>query len=1317
MVTQDATPLRPGHDRLRPRVSHLSNVRVVLHSWKKSHEYIRTRNWYSDPLELDVSSVMLRSHVRDWAKVLRSNQPAIEPDPTRIVLAPKTSRWKFENGLWAPEDKHLDLRPLAHLSIRDQTFMSAAMLCLADAVETEQGDPDPTPGRSVTNLCSSFGNRLYSDYEGDKARFHWGSSTAYRKYFVDYQSFLDRPTQILSRLPSKPGREVFVVSADLSKCYDRVNRERLLNKIADVVARSSESADTTEESTIFVSSMRSMLKWRIHPDDVALVEEYVDVSSRGLGAAEELVKRHVQGVPTLHLPSPLTSGIPQGLVAGGFLANVYLLEFDAAIKRALRNQAIPELPEIVLHDYVRYVDDMRFVVSTDGGYADEDEIRWKLYTWIQQLLSRFAPGQVLNPMKFELNRHGQPAVRLRVGETMQRVQTTLSGPIDIVDGQELLSVLAGLLLIGDDDAESPVPASAEGREGEQPLPKELQPVADLYVGKMDVRRDTLERFAANRWRTVFRQIRIIAEDDSGGAEVGVQSLEPGRLVLDRQAHAFSRYLIRQWIGDPSRVLLLRIALDLYPSTEFLDPTISLLRSHLPGIAADSESEGPEERVAQYVSAELFRAGATETGFVNDPDELPSESRIEGYRERLSQFALEVFRARARLPWYLVEQAALFLATTDNRVSLSETGLEPGMPPLLHRFLQLRGGDIPDLNFSRDTWESDYALLVVAYKVGSKENRVVTVLNRILDSAGADIDNLLPTLLSVDPALLSLWWNSLDPQRRARFRGIPDLLGIVDQPAGDSLFHSNRAEPIPLTAIMTRGDNPFRDEVAALRLLQALVREWPTTTTLAPGGAAGFLDPRRIDVSCPDWSRIGDPRLPWTPEWFRASIRPEVLPRDPRYEPEAQDSLPERWQEDLARVVRAAIVGRQDFTEFAAYPASDPTQGSRYFGIRSSWYKRKHGLFFGREGLGEPYIPVTDWLTHLLASLLGWGAKRDVGAPEITLSDLSQDGLTRLIDRRSRELVDLRGEAADLQMFRFPVRSAGTAGTADRPCVVALVPTAYPPIEAFEHDVGLVNASTRRRHRRHIRALVRLVYATVSARHTFMSPPVAGVDFVFLPELSVHEDDLKIIHRLIWKLHCGVFVGRIYRPHPFLLGKWINTAAWLIPDFAGGTRRIQTLEQGKQHPTSDEERLGVVPFRPCQWIVEEVVSPQDTWRLTGSVCLDATDLRLAADLRNRIDTFVVAALNKDIHTFDTMVSSLNYHMYSHVVLVNSGLYGGTTVQAPYSDPSKRIIIHNHGPEQTPVAIAMLHPLDFRSANRAKAEASGRKTKSPPAGITK
>ena len=51
-----------------------------------------------------------------------------------------------------------------------------------------------------------------------------------------------------------------------------------------------------------------------------------------------------------------------------------------------------------------------------------------------------------------------------------------------------------------------------------------------------------------------------------------------------------------------------------------------------------------------------------------------------------------------------------------------------------------------------------------------------------------------------------------------------------------------------------------------------------------------------------------------------------------------------------------------------------------------------------------------------------------------------------------------------------------------------------------------------------------------------------------------------------------------------------------------------------------------------------------WSSQASVCYDATDLTLAADLRSQSDLYIICALNRDVGTFDRLAEALHYHIY-------------------------------------------------------------------------
>ena len=91
-------------------------------------------------------------------------------------------------------------------------------------------------------------------------------------------------------------------------------------------------------------------------------------------------------------------------------------------------------------------------------------------------------------------------------------------------------------------------------------------------------------------------------------------------------------------------------------------------------------------------------------------------------------------------------------------------------------------------------------------------------------------------------------------------------------------------------------------------------------------------------------------------------------------------------------------------------------------------------------------------------------------------------------------------------------------------------------------------------------------------------------------------------------------------------------------------------------------------------------------------------------------FLVAALNRDVQTFDNMIAALHFHMYQPVVLANSGEFGGSTAQIPLPK-HERFIAHVHGSQQVAVSVFEVDPSLFKSTAAVKPTKT---LKSPPAG---
>ena len=154
------------YDVLEPSLDCLRQEYVLVQAWKKTSNYIRYHNWYSDTLKLDWATANLREFIDEIGDGLRTSE-MWESHPLRVVPAPKSQQWRVSQNtkLWQPAKSYKDevqLRPLAHVNLQDQVIATAIMLCLADRVETQQGDPrnsirDPKRRKKV----SSYGNRLF----------------------------------------------------------------------------------------------------------------------------------------------------------------------------------------------------------------------------------------------------------------------------------------------------------------------------------------------------------------------------------------------------------------------------------------------------------------------------------------------------------------------------------------------------------------------------------------------------------------------------------------------------------------------------------------------------------------------------------------------------------------------------------------------------------------------------------------------------------------------------------------------------------------------------------------------------------------------------------------------------------------------------------------------------------------------------------------------------------------------------------------------------------------------------------------------------
>lgn len=1251
---------------LEPDLDLLRQEFVLVQAWKKTATYIRYHNWFSDTLELDRTAINLPDFLGDLREHLGAPGEWLI-DPLRIVPAPKSQQWRVSSNSnhWEPiptrrkpheaKKPGTTLRPLAHVSLKDQVAATAVMMCIADRVETLQGDPrgQITDAR-VRRQVISYGNRLFCDAIGDVLHHRWGSGKLYRAYFQDYRNFLARSETVAEEVATDAGSRFIIVHSDLRQFYDRVRPELLARKLSKL-------ARPHDDPNFYVLANR-LLNWEWASRDIREIVRYARQAA---------------------LADFSRVALPQGLVASGFFANVVLLDFDQELRAAVSHEIEPG---VIVEDICRYVDDLRIVLRVTQKKT-LPEIEHLSTNWLQKLLDEHAQGLQASTEKTKAATFGgdeRPLVRQ--SRKMARIQGAISGGFDAIGGEEILDAVQGLI-------RSQQRYSAERIEGQG---WSFSPVTD-------VRDATVERFAAARFRSTYRSLRPLLADrgDPGTLVKGYEQEEDEashsgvtrtQTELDDEARAFALGLIESWVEDPSNVRLLRIGLDLWPAEDVLRGVLDLLRP----FTSNGGPRGAPRRVAWYCLSEVLRAGATETGFVEDDESMPKGVDIYAYRTLLLMEAVRLAASpAAALPWYLRQQALLFIAVNDpSDAPVQRRGTNPETRHYreLIRFLRSQSDHLKGADFA--------TLAILSRRSFRGRERTIALVR------GGVTSSRLEQIGERDPSFALEMLESL-----------PELTSSVSPRMRDDLcLRASAREELGISlAEVVLNDTPngvLRNELAVLRFASKFLKALPE---VADDDVITPTDVRLQTQDPPD-------RLS---EKDTVTVTPSrVGPAGSMYRPPQWCPIEERWRFQLGYLLRFILTARQDFTRVVR-PPSWKESGATYRAAESHWYQRLYGLFNGHSAFGDDWLPISDWIERLLFSLLRWPGCRTSEMDRLTQGGFRQ--ALSLIDERLRKVNGMQdGSSGALLLPLITARpDRMTKARPLRACVVQTVtPTSDDIIAAVAvGDLTLSDPVIRKKHRNHLSAALAAIERMLDLRETHMGLD-GRLDWLILPELAVHPHDVKTHlvpfarkHRAI--ILAGLTYQKLFAGHPL-----VNSALWILPTWsAAHGLQILTRRQGKYHLAVEEAKLNdptilLQEWRPCQWLVgydwSTNAKDRPLW-LTAAICYDATDLSLAADLRHYSDVFAIPALNKDVGTFDQMALALHYHMFQYVVVANNGEFGGSSAYRPWGGSYQRQVFHLHGQPQASVAFFEIEDISDVIERKVKALDSKSLWKSLPAGV--
>lgn len=969
--------------------------------------------------------------------------------------------------------------------------------------------------------------------------------------------------------------------------------------------------------------------------------------------------------------SRLPNGIPQGLVAGGFYANIYLLEFDKNVGNLIGNP-ITEGSAIKIVDYCRYVDDMRFIVIANK--RDNNKIlgmeitKDKMESMLQEHLKPL--GLSLNPIKTKIDVFRSSVSG--ISTKLRSIQSTVSGPLSYNDIDEQLGHLEGIIHL----AESLKPESQRNS---------TNPLASIENYTRDVRDDTLLRFSANKIHSLLKSKRHMTSHEVD---------ENGNFVpedWDYLQERFSRKFIALWSYDPSMVLLLKKGIELFPDPKILSPVIDQLKFLLVRSGAHKERQ-----IAIYCLCEIFRHSATvihakERGY------FPVHANIANFFEQLSSEAINLLEQAEPLDENLSEQARFFcLVRNDSTLDIE---LEDNDFNIISK-LMIGHRNIKEVQSTEDFLVNS----ILAFQMAKDRSLAVKSINSCINekfkspTLQASMKRYIKRITIEAPDLFEAIYKLALANKSGwliHVKKIIDSSGIKQVAISGSLKQME-SKPIPMLKILKRHDNPFAHENAALIALNEVLNQ--------PNALDANIDIALTKVSCSNWDAI---------QSFESIVSIEIkhvhsLDLNP---------IPSWVSEGHQPLYRLGVFLRRCLLGGAVWADQHlrVSEVGYYAGIKSCQFKKQLGTMHAPEALNGDASAMSGWLSGLLFHLLQW--------PGLSLKDdtyswpkvWSVEVLRKLIGERINSQKNLFCRLSNIPGY---VEKIDLSWKKDRRNLNVIMVQSLLPLKGDFVTYGILQDTKecRARRRRHTAAVASLILHKIYAHKSIEEVNLINIetDLIVWPELAIHKDDLDILKSLSDKTGAIIFAGLSFLNISNVAGP-VNTAIWLVPKKQRSGRGFIRRLQGKQHMMADERKIGIKSWRPYQLFIElehPAFKDEQGFRLTGSICYDATDIKMSADLKDKSDAYIVVALNKDVNTFDSMVDALYYHMYQHVALVNSGEFGGSVAKAPYKERHHKLITHVHGANQVSISSFEMNMFDFRDINSSLK--SGKETKTKPAG---
>ncbi|MDD5686749.1 MAG: RNA-directed DNA polymerase [Elusimicrobia bacterium] len=223
------------------------------------------------------------------------------------------------------------------------------------------------------------------------------------------------------------------------------------------------------------------------------------------------------------------------------------------------------------------------------------------------------------------------------------------------------------------------------------------------------------------------------------------------------------------------------------------------------------------------------------------------------------------------------------------------------------------------------------------------------------------------------------------------------------------------------------------------------------------------------------------------------------------------------------------------------------------------------------------------------------------------------------------------------------------------------------------------------------------------------------NILVFPEIFIPHEAISDLKKYS-KIYNLIIVGGLWYSEIKTLNRnkdYKNELLWIFPEpniFKKDDRDSMYIKQNKLYPTSFEKKsLKIKEANPKTIYKINIKGIKNDVTICGVLCYDFTSVELKTLLKNNSDLLIVPSFNRDVHTFDNLAESSNYEMFSHVIVLNTGFYGGSSVRAPYYEVRDKRIFDIHGSKLSNIALRELRINEIKKGN-------GRKIKEKPAGFS-